>query len=66
MENDILTTSGSDDNEVVRYMPRLAPEDVAKAVIFAITMPQHVLVSGDVVLVFVFNSSISLLNLVNF
>lgn len=45
MENDILTTHGSDDNELVKYMPRLKPEDVAQAVIFAITTPQHVLVS---------------------
>lgn len=45
VENDILTTHGSDNNEFVRYMPRLKPEDVAKAVIFAITMPADVLVS---------------------
>ena len=45
MENDILTTHGCDDNELVKYMPRLKPEDVAQAVIFAITTPPHVLVS---------------------
>lgn len=45
VENDILTTNGTDDNELVKYMPRLKPEDVAQAVIFAITAPQHVLVS---------------------
>lgn len=45
VENDILTTHGSDDSELVKYMPRLKPEDVAQAVIFAITTPQHVLVS---------------------
>lgn len=44
VENDILTTHGSDDNELVKYMPRLKPEDVAQAVIFAITTPQHVLI----------------------
>lgn len=45
VENDILTTHGSDDNELVKYMPRLKGDDVAQAVIFAITTPQHVLVS---------------------
>lgn len=45
VENDILTTHGSDDNELVKYMPRLKGEDVAQAVIFAITTPQNVLVS---------------------
>lgn len=45
MENDILTTHEVDNNELVKYMPRLKPEDVAKAVVFAITVPQHVLVS---------------------
>lgn len=45
VENDILTTHESDNNELVKYMPRLKPEDVAKAVIFAITTPQNVLVS---------------------
>lgn len=45
VENDILTTHGTDDSELVKYMPRLKPEDVAQAVIFAITTPQHVLVS---------------------
>lgn len=45
VENDILTTKGSDDNELVKYMPRLKPEDVAQAVVFAITQPQNVLVS---------------------
>lgn len=44
VENDILTTDGSD-NELVKYMPRLKPEDVAKAVIFAITASEQVLVS---------------------
>lgn len=45
MENDILTTHETDDNALVKYMPRLKPEDVAKALIFAITTPQNVLVS---------------------
>ena len=45
VENDILTTKGHDDNELVKYMPRLKPEDVAQAVVFAITQPQNVLVS---------------------
>lgn len=45
VENEILTTLGTDDNDLVKYMPRLKPEDVAQAVIFAITTPQHVLVS---------------------
>lgn len=45
VENDILTTHGTDDNELVKYMPRLKPEDVAKAVIFAITASADVLVS---------------------
>lgn len=48
MENDILTTRGSDDSELVKYMPRLKPEDVAHAVIFAITTPPNVLVSQHV------------------
>lgn len=47
MENDILTTRGCDDSELVKYMPRLKPEDVAHAVIFAITTPPNVLVSQD-------------------
>lgn len=47
MENDILTSEadGSDNNELVRFMPRLKPQDVANAVIFAITASQQVLVS---------------------
>lgn len=45
VENDILTTHGSDNNELVKYMPRLKPEDVAKAIIFAITAAPDVLVS---------------------
>lgn len=51
VENDILTTAGEirgekgDNNELVKYMPRLKPEEVAQAVIFAITAPQNVLVS---------------------
>lgn len=45
VENDILTTHEKDDNDLVKYMPRLKPEDVAQALIFAITTPQHVLVS---------------------
>lgn len=45
VENDILTTQIHDNNELVKYMPRLKPEDVAHTVIFAITTPQHVLVS---------------------
>lgn len=47
MENDILTTRGTDDSDLVKYMPRLKPEDVAHAVIFAITTPPNVLVSQD-------------------
>lgn len=50
MENDILTTNEGDNNELVKYMPRLKPEDVAKAVVFAITTPQHVLVSKCLIL----------------
>lgn len=50
VENDILTTHGSDNSELVKYMPRLKPEDVAQAVLFAITAPQHVLVSLILVL----------------
>lgn len=33
--------SGSD-NEILKFMPRLKPEDVAKAVLFAISTPDHV------------------------
>lgn len=33
--------SGSD-NEMLKFMPRLKPEDVAKAVLFAISTPDHV------------------------
>lgn len=47
MENDILTTRGCDDSELVKYMPRLKPEDVAHAVIFAITTPPNVLVRNN-------------------
>lgn len=45
MENDILTTTGIDNNELVKYMPRLKPETVAKAVVFAITADEDVLVT---------------------
>lgn len=45
MENDILTTTGTDNNELVKYMPRLKPEAVAKSVIFAITAAEDVLVN---------------------
>lgn len=45
VENDILTTSGTDNNELVKFMPRLKPEDVAKAIIFIISNPSDVLVS---------------------
>lgn len=41
VENDILT----DDNDLVKFMPRLKGKDVADAVLFAISVPQHVLVS---------------------
>ncbi|XP_031626811.1 farnesol dehydrogenase-like [Contarinia nasturtii] len=49
VENDILTTHEGDNNELVKYMPRLKGEDVAKAVVFAITTPQHVLIQ-DIIL----------------
>ncbi|KAJ6636260.1 Farnesol dehydrogenase [Pseudolycoriella hygida] len=49
VENDILTTAGSDNNELVKYMPRLKPESVAKAVVFAITADQDVLIQ-DIIL----------------
>lgn len=45
VENDILTTAGSDNSELVKYMPRLKPETVAKAVVFAITAGEDVLVN---------------------
>lgn len=45
MENDILTTAGTDNNELVKYMPRLKPESVAKAILFAITVDEDVLVN---------------------
>lgn len=44
VENDILTTAGTDNNELVKYMPRLKPEEVAKAIIFVITTSADVLV----------------------
>lgn len=47
MENDILTTAGTDNNELVKYMPRLKPESVAKAVVFAITVDEDVLVNFE-------------------
>lgn len=48
VENDILTTTGIDNNEFVKYMPRLKPETVAKAVVFAITVDDDVLVSCEI------------------
>lgn len=39
VESDIVA---SDANELIKYMPRLKPEDVASAVIFAISQPEHV------------------------
>lgn len=33
--------SGSD-NEILKFMPRLKPEDVAKVVLFVISTPDHV------------------------
>lgn len=46
MENDILTTKGVDNNELVQYMPRLKPVEVAKALMFAICSEPDVLVNG--------------------
>lgn len=55
VENDILTTDGCDNNEIVKYMPRLKPADVAKAVSFIISMPDNVLVSNlPVIFLFVY------------
>lgn len=44
VENDILT-AGSD-NDLVNLMPRLAGSQVAKALMFAISTPENVLVSN--------------------
>lgn len=53
MENDILTTSGIDNNELVKYMPRLKPETVAKAVLFSITAGDDVLVNNNQIFILV-------------
>ncbi|XP_040167104.1 farnesol dehydrogenase-like isoform X1 [Anopheles arabiensis] len=42
VEGDILSTNTSKDNEIVNYMPKLKPEDVAEAVLYAITTPENV------------------------
>lgn len=45
MENDILTSKGTDNLELVQYMPRLQPNEVAKALVFAICSSPDVLVT---------------------
>lgn len=42
VEGDILSTVSSNENEIVKYMPKLKPEDVAEAVLYAITTPDNV------------------------
>uniref|UniRef100_A0A182Q6Z3 Dehydrogenase n=1 Tax=Anopheles farauti TaxID=69004 RepID=A0A182Q6Z3_9DIPT len=42
VEGDIVSTSSTKDNDIVNYMPKLKPEDVAEAVLYAITTPENV------------------------
>uniref|UniRef100_A0A182IVL1 Dehydrogenase n=1 Tax=Anopheles atroparvus TaxID=41427 RepID=A0A182IVL1_ANOAO len=42
VEGDILSTVSANENEIVKYMPKLKPEDVAEAVLYAITTPDNV------------------------
>lgn len=50
VESDIIV-SGSD-NEILKFMPRLKPEDVAKAVLFVISTPDHVQVCINFIYIF--------------
>lgn len=45
MEGDIVANHTAGDNDLVKYMPKLKPEDVADAVLYAITTPDNVQVS---------------------
>ncbi|XP_055907156.1 farnesol dehydrogenase-like [Eupeodes corollae] len=47
VENDIVTANS--DNDLVTLMPRLAPAEVAKAVIFAICTPDNVLIQDIII-----------------
>lgn len=39
VDTDIVSNS---DNDIINYMPRLKPQDVSRAVLFAITNPENV------------------------
>ncbi|XP_052872789.1 farnesol dehydrogenase-like [Anopheles cruzii] len=49
VEGDILSTVSSNENEIVKYMPKLKPEDVAEAVLYAITTPENVQINELVI-----------------
>ncbi|KAL1374586.1 hypothetical protein pipiens_004867 [Culex pipiens pipiens] len=42
VEGDIVATHTINENDLVKYMPKLKPEDVAEAVLYVITTPDHV------------------------
>lgn len=42
VEDDIVANYTANENDLVKYMPKLKPEDVAEAVLYAITTPDHV------------------------
>lgn len=42
VDGDIVAHYTESENDLVKYMPKLKPEDVAEAVIYAITTPDHV------------------------
>uniref|UniRef100_A0A336MFC7 CSON011368 protein n=1 Tax=Culicoides sonorensis TaxID=179676 RepID=A0A336MFC7_CULSO len=47
-DTDFLAQPGSG-NEIVKYMPRLKPEDVAEAVIYIITRPKHIWIEDIII-----------------
>lgn len=49
VEQDIVTCCT--DNELVQLMPKLKPEDVANALLYVITLPDHVQVHELVILI---------------
>ncbi|XP_055628702.1 farnesol dehydrogenase-like [Toxorhynchites rutilus septentrionalis] len=42
VEGDLVASHTTNENEIVKYMPKLKPEDVAEALLYAITTPDHV------------------------
>ena len=45
VEDDIVDNVTKSENEFIKFMPKLKPDDVAQAIIFCITQPEHVQVS---------------------